>query len=300
MSDQDAFRTAVANRDGAKALSLMKELAGLDERAFPVVVELWSEMQKNKWLGLGWRERNRWADKDILHWALKTDQLAAMDPKAREDFQRSAVWMLRWYEDDPQKQAESYLAFLKGLPVPTEELETGGERGRRRGRDDMDVYRSTLRNLSRIPSAEAARLLSDLALNPSAPADVRLLAVRGLGDQEEALSSSAMQAALSDPDPQVRQAADIELKRRNPPVAGWLITSVSNASQAAGAGLQPGAIILEYNGKPVTRTEELVRAIRGAKGSVDVTVLQGGKRLTVSVKGGERLGVNGDGVAPKR
>lgn len=297
-----AFADALAAKDGKAAIKLMRELAELDERAYPALVELWQDMEKNKWLGLDWRKRGKWATSEIFHWALTNNDLKLSDPALAKKFQKQAVWMLRWYEDDDEKKAQTYASFLAGMNVPAEMTKEEREANRRNrwGRGPgNDMFRSSLNSLADIRSAEASRVLTDLAANSAAPSDVRLTAVRGLGKQDDASSLLALRAATQDNDPKIRQTATIGLARRDPPVTGWLITSVSSKSQAEGGGIDAGSIITGYNGKPVTNTRELVNAIQAAKGSVTLEVFQNGQRRTVTVNGGQRLGVNGEGVAKK-
>ena len=78
---------------------------------------------------------------------------------------------------------------------------------------------------------------------------------------------------------------DLGLKERK----GALVSSVSAGGPAAQAGLQPCDIILEVNGKPVTRSDDLVQIVVALKPSttVPVRILRDRAEKTVNVTIGE-------------
>jgi hypothetical protein len=298
---RDKFDDAFASKSGAEALKAMKELSKLDSRAYQTLVELWGQMEKSKWLGLGWRERRGWANADLFHWALKADGGPVSDPKLAADFRKQAVWLLGWYEEDSAKKAETYSAFLATLPLPGEltEEQKKKRRGRRGMQADNDLYRSSLRSLSRIPSSATAQLLASLVNNSQAPSDIRLTAVRGLARQRDESSHLALKQAANDPDPLIRRTAELGLLRRDPPIRGYLITDVTKGSQAAGLGIEAGSIIVGSNGKTMTSSRDLFQSIYSSKTDVVVSVYKNGAVQTYTFKGGQRLGVDGEDVAPK-
>ncbi len=71
---------------------------------------------------------------------------------------------------------------------------------------------------------------------------------------------------------------------------GAIVAQVSPDSPAAKGGIRPGDVIIAFNGKPVSDSNDLVRAVSdagvGRKATVDI--LRNGKRLTVSVVTAER------------
>lgn len=75
--------------------------------------------------------------------------------------------------------------------------------------------------------------------------------------------------------------AEFGLKERR----GALITTVNSNGPASRAGIQPGDVIVEYNGKSVRRRDELVTAVVGTKPgtSVPVKVLRDKQEKTVNV-----------------
>ena len=66
---------------------------------------------------------------------------------------------------------------------------------------------------------------------------------------------------------------------------GAVVSSVSPGGAAAKAGMEPGDVIVSYNGKPVTGRDELVRMVVSTKpnSTVPVRVIRDGKERTVSV-----------------
>ncbi len=65
---------------------------------------------------------------------------------------------------------------------------------------------------------------------------------------------------------------------------GAMVNNVRENSPAAKAGLKAGDIIVEADGKPVKSDVDLIRAVGGKKeGSVNLTIVRGGNRQTISV-----------------
>jgi serine protease Do len=66
---------------------------------------------------------------------------------------------------------------------------------------------------------------------------------------------------------------------------GALVSSVTPRSAAAAAGMEPGDVILGYNGKPVKKNDDLVTMVMATKPgtTVPVRVLRDGKERTLSV-----------------
>lgn len=296
---RDKFDDAFAKKDGAAAVQAMREMAKLDSRAFKARVELWGQMEKNKWFGLDWRGTRGWSTDELLHWALKPDGMKLDDPKLAADFRKTAVWRLGFSQEEPAKKAKTLASFLGTLPLPTELTdEQKKARRRRRGwKPDDDLYRASLRNIARIPSEESAQILTGLVNNSAAPSDVRLTAVRGLARQKDDASLQALKYAANDGDPEIRKTAEVGLVRRNPPIQGYLITDVTKNSQAAGLGLEAGSIITGADGKTM-KPNDIFQKIYRSKEPVMVSVYKNGVVQTYKFKGGQRLGVNGEEVKP--
>src|SRR5581483_8484774 len=67
---------------------------------------------------------------------------------------------------------------------------------------------------------------------------------------------------------------------------GALVSSVQPDSPASQAGLKPGDVIVEYDGRPVGRTEELPRAVADTPvgRTVSIRVLRDGRPLTLTAR----------------
>jgi serine protease DegQ len=72
--------------------------------------------------------------------------------------------------------------------------------------------------------------------------------------------------------------------------SGVVVMQVETPSPAAEAGMQPGDIVIAFNGKETATAEELIAALRGTKPGdrVPLTVLRGGKTQEVVVVVAER------------
>jgi serine protease Do len=85
-----------------------------------------------------------------------------------------------------------------------------------------------------------------------------------------------------------RRAGELKLKEER----GVEITTVTEGSPAADAGLQKGDVVLEFQGQRVEGTEQFVRLVRetppGRK--VKLNVWRGGQEQTLSVTIGQRKG----------
>jgi S1-C subfamily serine protease len=71
---------------------------------------------------------------------------------------------------------------------------------------------------------------------------------------------------------------------------GVVVESVGAGSAAEAAGLQPGDVIVAFDGEEVAATDDLVSALRGkaAGDTATVTIDRGGERVDVTVTLGER------------
>ncbi len=71
--------------------------------------------------------------------------------------------------------------------------------------------------------------------------------------------------------------------------SGALVSSVADGSPAMKAGLKPGDVIVEYDGRKVASVEELPRAVADTTVGRDVplTVLRAGKRVTLTARIGQ-------------
>lgn len=84
--------------------------------------------------------------------------------------------------------------------------------------------------------------------------------------------------------------------------AGVLIGSVLSDGPAAKAGIRPGDIVTEFDGKPTPTTHELLLAVAGANpgSTVSARVLRDGKMRSLNVAVSERPGPAQPSVVPAR
>lgn len=287
------FAEALKDGDGPAAMALMAELAALDERAFPALVELWGQMREAGWPGVDKRERLAWANPEVLRWALLGEGLG--DDAVARRFLREAIGALRHIEPDFARQAATLLAYLeKNSPQQfnARQLRKLGNRVSK-----IDPYRNALRQLGRIDDPASAARLGAVANQADLPRDMRLQAIDGLRRQRSDAAENALRVAMNDADPRVRQAAELALGRRNPAATGYFITEHDRKSQARELGIAPGAIILSFEGKPVRRERDIERLRRRVKGpTASIQVYQDGQVRTVQLDPKRRLGIDGDSV----
>ena len=92
-----------------------------------------------------------------------------------------------------------------------------------------------------------------------------------------------------------------------PDTGGALVSGVMESSPAARVGLKQGDVIVAYNGRPVTRVNDLPRAVAETPvgREVPIEVVRDGKRMSLTVKVAElqdpeRRVASGDGPAAAR
>ena len=66
---------------------------------------------------------------------------------------------------------------------------------------------------------------------------------------------------------------------------GAQITVVEGGSVAAAAGLQAGDVVVSAGEAGVADMATLARALQGASGAIDLTVMRDGERTTISLPG---------------
>src|SRR5690606_2999324 len=70
-----------------------------------------------------------------------------------------------------------------------------------------------------------------------------------------------------------------------PPGVGALVQTVNPGEPADEAGMEPGDVIIEYNGERVTSNEQLISMVVGTRPdtTVPIVVMRDGKRITLKV-----------------
>jgi serine protease Do len=86
----------------------------------------------------------------------------------------------------------------------------------------------------------------------------------------------------------------------DPSLKGVLIEDVSPNTPGSRAGLQPGDVVTAFNGKEVTRSAELQRMVGNAEvnSNATLTILRGGKQITVTARLDELKNEDQDEAAP--
>ena len=125
------------------------------------------------------------------------------------------------------------------------------------------------------------------------PADVRIQALRGLADDRTPDSNRAIENALYDSDPEVKKAAELAQMQSQATVAGMFVSSVSEDSIAAQAGIPVGAVVTQLNGQAVNDNRQLWMTYRAAEKDSKITYVFNGATRTVTVKAGGNLGLRG-------
>jgi serine protease Do len=71
---------------------------------------------------------------------------------------------------------------------------------------------------------------------------------------------------------------------------GALVAEVTPGGPAAKAGLQPGDVVLSFNGKPVSGSSDLTRNVAGTKTgeTMQIGVMRGGQQRTLEIRSGVR------------
>ena len=132
------------------------------------------------------------------------------------------------------------------------------------------------------PNAGTRRTLVEYLANSDAPG----------------MSDALTQIAQSDPDAAVQKTARLAAMQMNPTVQGYLVTDIVPSSQAAAAGIQPGDVIVSYNGAEVKSERQLARLKTGVTGdTVQIGVWRDGTLVQMPIKAGQ-IGVNGNAVKP--
>ena len=166
---------------------------------------------------------------------------------------------------------------------------------------ELQVQQAIVANLSQMNDSKAASALAGILRDTSRDGAMRAQIVTFLAVSANAdLAGSIESAANGDPDDRVRAAARQALIARNPPVDGYLLSTVLDGGAAAAAGIRVGDILVSYDGKP-TRELSDIRELTAATGpgeTAPVVVLRESGEVTVNVRRG-RMGIQGRAVKRK-
>ncbi|NUN49807.1 MAG: PDZ domain-containing protein [Candidatus Brocadiae bacterium] len=271
----------VAKKDGKALVKLMHELAALGEAGYMGAIEisglLWEDVEGGKG-EFGLSQNDFYMSfggpmVPVMVWGLEQGD------KVPSGFRIGSAWSLPW-----QRDVDAAGIFLDAL----------------RTEKDPDVARALAQNLSGVmkPEHEAA-LLDAARANLSNPAVATSLmdALASTGSDD---AWRALQEFSGSEDPGIRAEAQLQMIAMRPPDTGIMITQTFPNTQAEVVGIRRGDIITNYNGTPVRDMDGLRDLIQKTSSEevVSLTINRGGTLIPLQVKG-QKIGINGKGVAPK-
>lgn len=264
-----------ARHEGDKALAALKELAALApegrDAAMSLAVRINEDVNGDGRLGLSmmvfYTSLGDPAVRDLMTWSLE-------NPSTPE-FRAMSAYSLPW----TLPPEETISRFSKTLDT---------ER-------NLDVQRALVWNLARMKNAKADAALLEMLKDPEHAAGVRAFVAMEIADgKNPAIEETLRDLSISEPDTEVRAAAETALRILKPPATGFLVTGTVPGSQAAVAGLAAGDILVSYGGRAIESLDQLRAAADQAGGSeaVDVVVVRGHERVTLRLRPG-KMGVYG-------
>jgi serine protease Do len=130
----------------------------------------------------------------------------------------------------------------------------------------------------RLLGINAMRMEGGLML--ALPADAALRTLTEALARGEAPSRPRLGLALAPPRAARRMRAAVGLPER----AGLLVRGVEQDSPAARAGLEPGDLLVAAAGAPIAGFDDLMDALEGAAGALELTVVRGTEERTVTAR----------------
>jgi serine protease Do len=130
----------------------------------------------------------------------------------------------------------------------------------------------------RLVGINTVRLQGGLIL--ALPADAAMRARVDALARGEAGARPRLGVALAPPRASRRMRAAVGLPEHD----GLLVRAVQDGSPAAAAGLTRGDLVIAAGGRPVTALDDLLDALEGASGALELTILRGTERRTVAVE----------------
>ncbi|MBI3269395.1 MAG: HEAT repeat domain-containing protein [Planctomycetes bacterium] len=265
---------AIADGDGRGVLAALKELTSPDPPGYSSAIDLWGlilrDLSGENHLGIDYRAMYRIFSSPK---ALPLLKRALADDEATPEVRKLALERAAVLDD--------------GSVLPLLAQRLGLEK-------DPQVQRDMLCILADRGEPEGIHALAEALTMRSASAELRRTIVESLWDSDAPEVGAALRAALEgDADPAVREAAAWAIILREPPVDGYLVSTVAHAAdalpadlRAGDAGLRRGDIVVSINGvdvtSPLTIHEEAKKLEAGAPGRL--VVYRDGKRVEVGVK----------------
>jgi hypothetical protein len=274
-------KAAVAAKDAKRALRLVHDLARSGRASWPLAVktllDLARSIDEDNPLGIIVNDFYKAARQDGFA-PLYAD--AIQNPQAYDAaFRHFAIRELPWTDSD-----DTTTLLARQLLVEK----------------DRGVARMLAGTLAERPDPE---ILNDLVASLRAQQDrgVRFGVVEAIAaipgdDATRALSG----LAASEPDKELQQELTLSVQSRQATVAGYLVTSIGDRSQAAQVGMKAGDVLVTYGGTPIASMDDLQKAKQGiGQGqTVVVGVVRDGQTLTFTLKSGQ-IGIDGRMVKPR-
>lgn len=278
---------ALAAKDGAKALDLLRRLAALarevpEARDDAMKLALDLNRDVNAGTGeLGLTVQTYYGGlgdpgiRDLMLWSLESQGASPAD------FRVLSVWSLPW----ALSPDDTIRAFGTAL----------------RAENDRSVLSAIVENLGDMKKPAADALVAAVLADPQRDVGLRADAAEALAtSRDPAIQTALESAAATESDPRFQAAARVSRVLRDPPAAGCLVVSTNPQGAADTAGIRAGDVIVAYNGRVVPNDSELRREIGAAaqSESVAVVVVRDGHEVSLQVKPGQ-LGITPLPVRPK-
>lgn len=281
-----AFNTAFTGKDKKAAMQALWDLQKLGPKGYDKAIEVWKKLADD--FGLEpWGEGPGELGLNMQEYVSLISSFGMIEygltnPDVDSSFRIASIYGLPWWSnEDAAKRAElAGNALMRGS-----------------GYESVAAVEA----LKDINDPGSTRYLADYVTSNSDNPAARKAAVMVLAQKNTEVAWAAIKdAAESDPDDEVKQAANSVLQLQNPEVAGVLINFVAEESQAALAGIRIGDILTSYNGVSIKTLNDINNAKKDvAQGaSVQVIVRRSGKDVTLTLGPGQ-IGINGVAVTPK-
>ena len=281
-----AFSTAFTGKDKKAAMQALWDLQKLGPKGYDKSIEVWKKMAED--FGLDpWGEGPGELGLNMQEYVSLISNFGLIEygltnPDVDSSFRIAGIYGLPWWSnEDSAKRAElAGNALLRGS-----------------GYESVAAVEA----LKDINDPSSARYLADYVTSNSDNPAARKAAVMVLAQKNTEVAWAAIKdAAESDPDEGVKQAAQGAMQLKDPAVAGVLINFVADESQAALAGIKLGDIMTHYNGVRIKTLNDINTAKADVEPgqNVQVVVHREGKDVTLTLGPGQ-IGINGVAVTPK-
>lgn len=262
----------LAARDGPAVLTAFRDLTVLGEAGYPAAIDLALRIAEGngKAAGVPW---------DAFLRVLTSER---------------SLPLLKYALGHPGTNAEFRSLAVRSLAVCEDPEVVPLLAARLLEEDDEEVRNCLAQVLAQRDPETAATALADSRLGRADQSEARReiarrLVVNALFGGEDARSGRALrEAAVSDPDPQVRTIAQVIALVNDPPATGWLVADPRHELELEAAGLRLGDIVLAGD-EGAAGVQQLLETLSGAMGpdrDLRLTVLRAGTPIEVALPAG--------------